>query len=68
MAGRPVGMFFGAAGALAGVSIGCTVIKSGKYKIEGTHVEGHYKSEIYDPQGGYINTVHWSRKKVNFNV
>lgn len=61
-------MFFGAARALAGVSIGCTVIKSGKYKIEGAHVEGYYNSEIYDPQGGYITTVHWSRKKVNFNV
>lgn len=45
VAGGPVGMFFGAAGTLIGVSIGCTVIKSGKYKIEGTHVEGHYKSE-----------------------
>lgn len=48
-------MFFGAARALAGVSIGCTVIKSGKYKIEGTHVEGYYNSEIYDPQGGVYN-------------
>ena len=61
-------MFFGAAGTLAGVSIGCTVIKSCKYKIEGTHAEGHYKSEIYNPQGRYITTVHWSRKKVNLNV
>ena len=61
--GSPIGILLGAAGTLAGVSVGCTAIKSGKYKIEGNHVEGHYKSEIYDPQGEYITTVHWSGRR-----
>ncbi|WP_277219021.1 hypothetical protein [Peptoniphilus vaginalis] len=61
--GAPISILFGAAGALAGLSIGCTDVKGGKYKIEGTHVEGHYESKMYDPQGEYITTVHWSGRR-----
>lgn len=62
--GGPVGMFFGAGSALAGSSIGCDIYHSGRYKIDGNHVQGEYTANIYN--GSELITrrpIKWSGRR-----
>lgn len=45
--GGPASAFLGGAAALAGVSIGCSIKYSGRYKLEGSHVRAEYTAKIY---------------------
>lgn len=58
--GGPVGGFMSVASILAGASTGCKLVTTGKYRMEGTHVRGNYKTKVYEPGGRYLSTVSWS--------
>lgn len=58
----PVVVFYAAASILAGVSIGCSIIYSGRYKVEGIYVEGEYTASVYHGSE-WIDTVNWSGRR-----